>query len=229
VRTTLASLLSGLTRAVDFPEPICEFGAYRVPGQEHLPPVASYFPNKIFLGCDLQPGSDVCQLQDLHALGLRPDSIGTVLLFDTIEHVREPWRAMDELHRCLKPGGVVVMTSVFFFPVHAYPDDYWRFTSSAFGVLLSKFDPVVVNSVGHARLPHTVIGIGSKGACDPEMKHAILSAVNSWLAHGATSWKERALMTLPPIAVASAYGSFERARVLFSRGRGRSEKRENST
>jgi hypothetical protein len=35
---------------------------------------------------DLQPGTGVDQVQDLHALGLADESSGTALILDTIEH-----------------------------------------------------------------------------------------------------------------------------------------------
>jgi SAM-dependent methyltransferase len=212
MRTTIVKLCEALAVAVDLPEPVCEFGALRVAGQEHRPEVSAMLGDKVFVGCDMRVGPGVHQVHDLHALGFADDSIGTALLFDTIEHVREPWRAFDELHRALKPGGVVVMTSVFYFPIHAYPDDYWRFTDSAFSVLMHKLDVVVVANCGPRRLPHTVVGVGSKGPLPTDLTLPIRSVVDAWLVHGATSWKERAMMALPPLVGSGAYEMFVRAR-----------------
>jgi hypothetical protein len=101
MRVTLLKLLDSLTREVDLPDPVYEFGSFRVPGQRHLPEVRSYFPQGRYVGCDLQPGPGVDEIQDLHQLTLPDASVGTALLFDTIEHVRDPWRAMSEGRRCL--------------------------------------------------------------------------------------------------------------------------------
>jgi SAM-dependent methyltransferase len=196
-----------------------EFGARRAEGQEHLPAMVSLFPNAQFIGCDLQPGTGVDEVEDLHALSFADASIGSVLLLDTIEHVREPWQAMAELRRCLKPGGLLVMTSVMFFPVHAHPEDYWRFTEKGFGVLVDGLDPIVVEAVGYPDLPHTVAAIASKGPAASETRAAITAAVAGWRSNGATSWKERALMWLPPRIVAPAYRTYADFQARRSRSR----------
>ena len=220
MRVTLLKLLQGLTEAVEFPAPIYEFGAFRVPGQEHLPFVRDAFPGKRFVGCDMRSGPGVDEIQDLHALDLPDGSVGTALLFDTIEHVREPWRALSELHRCLKPGGLLIMTSVWYFPIHAYPDDYWRFTASAFLALMGDdFHPIAVDMCGLPRLPHTVFGIASKGPIDPEMERRIQAVVAAWKRHGARSWKEAVIEITPPIVLIPAYDFFLRAMRLFHPGR----------
>jgi SAM-dependent methyltransferase len=208
MRTTLLKLLEGLTRTVDFPEPIYEFGAYRVAGQEHLPRVRDFFPGRPFVGCDLRPGFGVDQLQDLHALSLPDNSVGTALLFDTIEHVQAPWRAMEELRRCLVPGGVLLMTSVWYFPVHAYPDDYFRFTASGFRSLLDSYDSVIVTSCGLERLPHTVVGVGSKGPLPTAQEATIRREVEAWKRKGSRTWKETVLDVCPPFLLIPGYTAF---------------------
>lgn len=210
MRTTLLKLLESLTEAVAFPEPIYEFGAYRVPGQEHLPQVRDYFAGKQFVGCDLRPGPGVDSLQDLHNIDLPPASVGTVLLFDTIEHVREPWQAMAELRKCLAPGGILLMTSVWYFPVHAYPDDYFRFTASGFQSLLRSYDSVVVTACGLERLPHTVVGMGSKGPLPSDMEATIRREVESWKRKGSRTWKETVLDVCPPFLLIPGYTGFLR-------------------
>jgi SAM-dependent methyltransferase len=208
MRTTLLKLLAGLTKGIDFPEPVYEFGAYRVPGQEHLPRVRDFFPGKKFVGCDLRPGPGVDELQDLHNVALPENSVGTALLFDTIEHVREPWRAMAELRRCLAPGGILLMTSVWYFPVHAYPDDYFRFTASGFASLLHSYDSVIVASCGLQRLPHTVVGLGSKGTRSENEETVLRRQIESWKRHGSRTWKETVLDACPPFLLIPGYTAF---------------------
>jgi SAM-dependent methyltransferase len=219
VRTTVIELVRDLARGVALPDPVFEFGARRAEGQEHLPAIASLFPSARFVGCDLLPGPGVDEVEDLHALSFADGSIGTALLLDTIEHVREPWRALLELHRCLAPGGILVMTSVMFFPVHAHPDDYWRFTESGFQVLVDGFEPLAVRAVGYPDLPHTVVAIAAKDPVDAATKHAVAEVVDRWAKHGATSWKEHAMLWLPPRLVAPGYRAFRRLMTRRSKGR----------
>lgn len=216
MRTTVFKLLERLA-AVPLPTPVVEFGARRVEGQEHLPPVASFFPRGAYTGCDVEAGLHVDQLHDLHSLGFADNSIGTALLFDIVEHVREPWVGLAEVHRCLKPGGVVVMTSHFFFPIHAYPDDFWRFSSSGFGVLLKDFRIVANGMSGHKRLPHTVYAIASKGPLDTELEEALRESARQWDSHQSSSWKEYALTAMPPFVVVPCYDAFHRMQALRNR------------
>lgn len=208
MRTTIFRLLKALSRSVPFSEPIYEFGSYRVAGQRHRGDLRELFPGKNFVGCDMRPGSGVDEIQDLHRLSLRDETVGTALLLDTIEHVREPWRAMAELHRCLLPGGMIVMTSVMYFPIHAHPDDYWRFTAQGFSSLLQKFDVVALEMCGLKKLPHTVVGIASKGPVDPATELAIGETVAAWKRRGSGSWKEAILAVAPPVLLVPAYDVF---------------------
>jgi SAM-dependent methyltransferase len=217
MRTTLLTLLERLSQAVEFPGPIFEFGSYRVPGQQHLPRVQDFFPRKSVVGCDIRTGPGVDRIEDLHSLTLPTDSIGTALMFDTIEHVRDPWRAMSEIHRCLKPGGLLVMSSVWFFPIHAYPDDYWRFTSSAFRELMRDFHVIAAEMCGLAKMPHTVVGIGSKGSVDPGSENAIVGTLSKWKENGARTWKEVVLDACPPVLLYPLYQTFLRTLQVINR------------
>ena len=152
-----------------------------------------------FVGCDMRAGPGVDRVENLHTLTLPDESIQTALLFDTMEHVREPWRAMAEIYRCLRPNGIVVTTSPMYFPIHAYPDDYWRFTDSGFASLLQAFNVISIESCGLKKLPHSIVGIASKGRLNPTREANLREAVISWKRDGATSWKEIALATIPPI------------------------------
>lgn len=210
MRTTLFSLLNSIAKTGGLSAPVYEFGAYRVPGQEHRASVRDFFPSVPFVGCDMRAGPGVDRVENLHNLTLPDESIQTALLFDTIEHVREPWRAMAEIHRCLRPNGIVVMTSPMFFPIHAYPDDYWRFTDSGFASLLQAFNIISIESCGLKKLPHSIVGIAAKGRLNPTLEANLREAVISWKRHGATSWKEVALATIPPIFLVPAYDLFSR-------------------
>ena len=210
MRITLLKLLGRMTAEVDFPEPIYEFGSFRVPGQRHLPSVRSYFPGRQFVGCDLQAGPGVDEIQDLHQLTIPDGFIGTALMFDTIEHVRNPWQALAEIRRCLKPGGLLVMTSVWYFPIHAYPDDYWRFTGSAFRELWTDYNVISVEMFGLSRLPHTVVGVASQGESDPVVAESLRRAVSDWGRHDASTWKELALEIVPPRLFIPAYAAYLR-------------------
>jgi hypothetical protein len=205
VRTIVYDLLERLAAANDLPEPIVEFGALRVENQAHLPPIRSLFPGRAFSGADMSAGLGVDQRQDLHQLGIRTDSVGTALLIDTIEHVKNPKLALDEIRRCMAADGVLLLTSHFFFPIHQFPSDYWRFTAQGISALLADFHFSYAGEAGLRLFPHTVVGLAGGPGVAPENWRRLSQAVEDWQREGATSWKERALSLLPPVLVQRGY------------------------
>lgn len=143
-------------------EPIVEIGSFRVSGQEKRANLRPVFPKKQFIGCDIRNGPGVDRIENVEDLSFESDSIGTVLILDTLEHVQNCFSALDEIYRILKKDGVVILSSVMEFPIHDYPSDYWRFTPAAFGLLLKKFPIKFVGYQGKAKFPHTILGIGVK-------------------------------------------------------------------
>ncbi len=72
------------------------------------------------------------------------ESIDVVLCTETLEHVFDTRRFLTELARCLKPGGLVLMTVPFAARWHFVPYDYWRFTPSSLDELLRSIGCVDV-------------------------------------------------------------------------------------
>lgn len=147
---------------IELPGPIVEFGSLQVePGQPN--DLRSLFRSETFIGTDMRPGPGVDRIEDLRSLSFADGEIGTALCLDTLEHCEDPLTACRELHRVLRDDGVCVISSVMFFPVHGYPQDYWRFTPEGFRVLLAPFDEMWSTGIGHPELPTQVLGVGTKG------------------------------------------------------------------
>lgn len=61
-----------------------------------------------------------------------------------LEHLEgDPQDAIDETFRILKPGGIALHTTCFINPMHACPNDYWRFTPQALRLLASKHAEII--------------------------------------------------------------------------------------
>ncbi len=103
------------------------------------------------------------RVEDLRALTFGDGAVGTAFCLDTLEHCADPLAACRELHRVVGDGGLCVISSVMFFPVHGYPQDYWRFTPSGMELLLDPFDDVWAGGVGHPELPMQVVAVAAKG------------------------------------------------------------------
>lgn len=145
--------------SIPTPEPIYEFGARQAPGQEEIANLRPLLAGKLFIGADNQPGPGVDTLLDLENIKLNPNTAGTILILDTLEHVEHPRKAIQEAYRILTSSGVLIISSVMNFEIHPHPHDYWRFTPEGFQSLLSPFAYTHIESIGKERFPHTVIGI----------------------------------------------------------------------
>jgi SAM-dependent methyltransferase len=143
--------------------PLVEIGARAAEGQEAFADMRGIFGVDDHIGCDIQPGAGVDRIEDVHRLTFDDDSVGTVICLETLEHVADPIRAVQEMHRVLRPGGLLAISSLMFFPIHAHPWDYWRFTPEGFELLLEPFESRHVVSQGWEHMPEGVFGVGVKG------------------------------------------------------------------
>ncbi|MSR31723.1 MAG: class I SAM-dependent methyltransferase [Gemmataceae bacterium] len=161
------SFLHGVARAASetfsFPEPLVEIGARQALGQENFPSLRSLFPGKEYLGIDLQPGQGIDLVGNVEDLPLENETVGSVIALNLFEHVRQFWKGFEEIHRVLRPGGMLFVSCPFFLHRHAYPNDYWRFTPDAFSFLLEPYPHKLIGMQGPRNKPLQVWAVAVKG------------------------------------------------------------------
>lgn len=99
---------------------------------------AQYFPNRVSLDVDEGKNPDV--VGDAHELPFEDASFEQVLCTEVLEHLHTPQQAIDEMYRVLKPGGRLILTTRFIYPLHDSPHDYFRFTKYGLRHLLREFE-----------------------------------------------------------------------------------------
>jgi SAM-dependent methyltransferase len=168
--------------------PLVEMGSRAADGQEDIADLRPLFSPAVdvYIGCDIQAGRGVDRIEDIHALSFADESVGTVLCFETLEHVSDPIRAVKEMYRVLKPGGLLAMSSVMFFPIHEHPWDFWRFTPEGFERLLEPFESKLVLAHGYDLLPEGVYGVAIK-APDVRLTRDMLPRISFIADHWADS------------------------------------------
>lgn len=90
---------------------------------------------------------------DIHELPFENDSKEAILCLAVLEHVHNPIKAMEELHRVLQPGGKLLIYVPFLYYYHAhegYYGDYWRFTYDTLKRFAEPFSEYEITPV---RLP----------------------------------------------------------------------------
>lgn len=91
---------------------------------------------------DAVAAGEVDIVGSIHKLPLVDDSFDCIFCTGTLEHVQDPWQAVRELHRVLKPGGIVHIDVPFIQGYHADPTDYWRFTIDGLKLLCRGFEEI---------------------------------------------------------------------------------------
>lgn len=109
------------------------------------------------LGVDMLEGPGVDVVCDLE-MGTVHDLNGTMQFahiecVSVLEHSMAPWLMAKNLVLMMERGGTIFVTVPFVWRVHAYPDDYWRFTPR--GLTLLFGDSIVWDVMLFAN--HTLI------------------------------------------------------------------------
>jgi SAM-dependent methyltransferase len=102
------------------------------------------FARQLYCGVDLAVGDaawDYSRLDaqaDLSHLPFRDGTFQAALHIVTIEHLREPARALAEIARTLEPGATLLVAAPQDWEVHQAPHDYYRYTRYGLQYLLEQ-------------------------------------------------------------------------------------------
>jgi SAM-dependent methyltransferase len=100
---------------------------------------------------DVSPGPQVTIVADLQCCPHIPaDTYDVIICTQVLEHIANPFLAVAELCRILKPGGRLLLTAPAAYPYHAVPRDYWRFTRDSLQLLFGEgFRDVAITPYGN--------------------------------------------------------------------------------
>jgi SAM-dependent methyltransferase len=92
-------------------------------------------------------GADI--VGDLHDAPRADASLDIVIATEVLEHCYDPARAVGEIHRMLRRGGVCVLSTRFIHPYHPDPKDYFRFSRDGLEHLFRDFSDVEIVPLGN--------------------------------------------------------------------------------
>ncbi|MFQ5765520.1 MAG: class I SAM-dependent methyltransferase, partial [Rhodospirillales bacterium] len=94
---------------------------------------------------DIDPDRGPDMVGDIVDFDFGGRAFDVVVMAEVLEHVRQPDRAIKAVHGILKPGGSLILSAPFVFPIHDRPDDYYRFTRYGLEWLLGDFSEVAIS------------------------------------------------------------------------------------
>jgi len=111
-----------------------------------------------YIGTDFQNGVDVDVVADIHSLStvFGENRFDAVISTSTFEHVQYPWIAAVEICKVLRPEGLVFIHTHQTYPLHAYPNDYWRFSTDGLKTLFREEIGFKVLDTGYQFLSHII-------------------------------------------------------------------------
>lgn len=56
------------------------------------------------------------------------DRISTAVCLNVIEHVKNPFKVFEALFKVMRDNSLLIIETVFAYPYHPSPDDFWRYT-----------------------------------------------------------------------------------------------------
>jgi len=86
-------------------------------------------------------------IADAHHIPLADGTVDAVVVQAVLEHVLAPDKVVAEIHRVLRPGGLVYAETPFLQQVHAGAYDFTRYTTSGHRYLFRNFEEISAGAV----------------------------------------------------------------------------------
>src|SRR3989344_8872819 len=83
------------------------------PFQKYMAPYKSWFDEVKYQTLDVASEYSPTIVGDVHNLPLKDESVSAILCNSVLEHLHDPPRAVEEMHRILKKGGKILIYTHF--------------------------------------------------------------------------------------------------------------------
>lgn len=106
-----------------------------------------HVPSAIWKTTDIEHGPEVDLCFDLQTMWLHCESrFAGICCPSVLEHVERPWTAIHSMAAMLEDGGCLFLQTHQTFPLHFYPNDYFRFSQDALRVMCEDSGLSVINA-----------------------------------------------------------------------------------
>jgi len=91
------------------------------------------------INIDFYPFKEVGIVADIMSLPFKDSCVDAIVNESVLEHVKNPQAIVKEIHRVLKPGGLVYIFVPFVASFHSSPEDYYRWSKEGLREFLKEF------------------------------------------------------------------------------------------
>jgi SAM-dependent methyltransferase len=89
-------------------------------------------------------------LGDIKDIPLKDESADAIICRAVLEHVDDPFKAVSEMYRILRPSGACLTSLPFLYPYHAekgYYGDFYRYTNDGVKYLFRNFSKIEICNI----------------------------------------------------------------------------------
>jgi SAM-dependent methyltransferase len=154
-----AKMIFSLLQNVDEQKLVLDIGCANKWPKGYLPGSCKYVGLDYFETARDWYGTTPDVYGDALNIPLKPESFDVVLLLDVMEHIGDAERLFDQVHDVLKPGGMVIVSVPFLYPLHDEPRDFARYSSYGLHQLTSRhnFTIEICEAIGSPLVTSTVL------------------------------------------------------------------------
>lgn len=109
-----------------------------------------FFPASVTVETfDINPASGATWIGDIcsHNTKLPDNNFDLIVCTEVLEHVLQPFAAVSELRRLLRPSGFLFVTVPFNFRIHGPLPDCWRFTEHGLRALFRDWEIIELQAM----------------------------------------------------------------------------------
>lgn len=159
---------------------VIDIGGKRSSKRGSFQPPESQADIWLYVNLDLNTCPDI--FADVLHMPLKNQSADNIICTEVLEHLSTPQACVDEIYRLLHDDGQAFVSTPFFYPVHADPYDFQRFTEDGLRYLFRDFKLIEVYRMGgYAGVLGLIIELGISGVDEHMPSGKVLRWVMKWI------------------------------------------------
>ena len=83
-------------------------------------------------------------IMDAQELKFEDQKFDYIFILEVLEHISNPFKAVEEIHRVLDNEGEVILSTPFCYGMHDTPNDYYRFTKFGIKKIFINYDEIFI-------------------------------------------------------------------------------------